>query len=172
MVLLLFWYRRRRRKTDPHPQDVLQAEFGPNNDGGSPADSSAHLTPFRVFDSVITRPSVAPPPPLINMPPASRYSPAQTSSSLTQSPRQPSPGPPPGPRLVVYNADGVSTEPTPLSDVLEEKRRLAIRERDRQTGRLQDSGPVTKLVSRIRNSAGQLPPDYHLATQPPTPVTG
>ena len=69
----------------------------------------------------------------------------------------------------MYNADGVVTDSTPFSDVVEEKRRLAIRERNRQVeGRTQDPRPAPKLVSRIRNSAGQLPPDYHLATQPST----
>jgi hypothetical protein len=171
VVLLLLWYRRRRRrKSDTLHQDVLQAEFAHHNDSSSAADSSAHLTPFRVFDSVIARHPVAPPPPP-PPPPTPPPSSSQDSPVQTYS-RQPEPGPSSGPRLVVYNADGVVTESTPFSDVLEEKRRLAMRERDRRVdGRTQDPGRVPKLVSRIRNSAGQLPPEYHLAAQPPTSRT-
>jgi hypothetical protein len=70
----------------------------------------------------------------------------------------------------VYNADGVVLDSASLTDLADEKKRLAMRERERRMGdgRTFDPGPILKLASRIRNSAGQLPPDYHLATQPST----
>lgn len=165
VALLLLWFHRRRRKLATPTQDALLTELGQNSDGGSSAGSSAHLTPFRVFDSVIEPPPVAPPPPQIPLPSSGPASPALTYASYTPSPPQSEPGPSLGPRLIVYNADGAVAESTSLTDVLEEKRRLAIRERDRHGP---PPGFTPRLASRIRNSAGQLPPDYHLATQPPT----
>lgn len=171
MALLLLWFRRRRHKKPTIlPQEVLQAEFAIGDDDGSPLDSSTHLTPYRVFDSVITRQRVD----SLPQPPSSHStfqdSPAQTDFSFNQTPRQPSPGPSSGPRLIVYNADGIVLESASLTDLADEKRRLAMRERERQMsdGRTLDTGPISRLASRIRNSAGQLPPDYHLATQPST----
>ena len=166
-VFFLLRYRRRHRKPGVLPHEILQVEFSPYDYDGDGADSSSHLTPFRVFESVITRQPLVDPP--LSPFSTGKLSQRRTDSSSDRSPHESEPGLPSGPRLVVYDAEGVVVDSASLSDIVEEKRRLAVREQERKAeGHWPDAGQVAKLASRIRNSAGQLPPDYHLVTQPST----
>ena len=62
------------------------------------------------------------------------------------------------------DADHHGTGPRTPFEAVSEKRRLAMRERDRRAeGRERDSGPVN-FVSE--NDDGLLPPNYHQATNP------
>ena len=165
VVSLLLWYRRRHRKSNVRPRDVLQAEFAPeNDDGGGAADSLTHLTPF--LNSTITRypeavPSHAPPSlPSVGLSLAvfRDNPPLYPASNPTES------GPSPAPRFVVNNGDGTSELGSRnLSDAVEEKRRLAV-----SMGSRQDFGPGGGVRVVSGNGDSGMPPGYQLATQPPT----
>jgi len=160
MAGLFFLYRRRHRRPGILPQEVLQAEFTSGDDDRNAEDSPNHLTPFLINTRY---PAASPPGPL--PPPSTGYdSPGQIGPSFSQTTYQLESGPPSASRFVVQNRDSVAVGSRSPFEGVDEKRRLAMRERDPQVeGRARDFGPVTFASG---NDEGLLPPDYHQATRP------
>jgi hypothetical protein len=78
---------------------------------------------------------------------------------------QPEPESSSGPSFVVYNAEGAVVDSASLSDAMEEKRHLVMRDHWTE-GQWLGPGPVAKSVPVIWNNAGQPPLEYQLVAQP------
>jgi hypothetical protein len=161
IVSLFWWYRRRHRKPNVLPHDVLQAEFASEDgDGGDATDSSTRLTPFlnHTITPYPTAPSEAPP-----SLPSIGYDFAAFGDGppLYPSLYQTGSGPSSAPRFIVNNGDGGELGSRSLADAAEEKRRLAVAIGKREN-RMGDFEPGGVLVSGTGDSG--MPPGYHLAT--------
>ena len=146
MVSMFLWYRRRYRRPEVLPQDVLRAEFASENDDGEATGSSTRLAPF--LNCRVTRHPVAPtrvPPSLIL---AGCVSPVRVQARD---------GPPSASGFVVNNRDGGRSFP----DAAEEKRRIAVAMREREDDR-RDFGSGAFVSG---NGDGVLPEYSHLETR-------
>ena len=177
---MVLWYRRRRRRRlERLPKDVLQSEFSPGGCNPITGEDCHSTRPTPFLESVPTpHPVVSRPPPIVLTSP-SRDSSVGTDPSISLSPYQSESGPSSASRLVVHNADvAAAGRRAPPSNAAQEKRRIAMAKRKRDylpplpppqvEDRDQDYGPVTFVPRVARNSAGQLPPAYHLINRPST----
>ena len=169
---IFLWCRRPRPEPSVRPQEVLQAEFSDENGGA--ADSLTRLRPVAVtfpapvLKNTITRyPAPSPGAPLL--PHSAGYdSPGYTGPFVPRNPHQSGPMPRrSNSRLVVHNEDySGSGSRFPLG-ALDEKRRLAMGQREHWfvEGQEQDFGPVT---FDPENNGGLLPPYRSQVTLPLT----
>lgn len=170
LVGLFLWCRRPRPEPSVRPQEVLQAEFSDEN--GDTADSLTRLRPLAVtfpapaLKNTVTRyPAPSPVAPLL--PPSAGYdSPGYAGPFVPRNPQQSGPMPRrSNSRLVVHNGDYSGTGSRLPLGAADEKRRLAMRQRQRRLveGQEQDFGPVT---FDPENNGGLLPPYCSQVTLP------
>ena len=146
LVGLFFWYRRRHRRPGILPQEVLDAEFVPDDgNGGGEADHSTRLTPS-LYNAVMRylTPSVVP------FTPPQRPDPSNEKSRPRTREEDPQAG-----ASSQQAATVIPNVVTPGEDT--RNARIQVE------GRAQDFGPVNYIPD---SDEGILPPDYQQATQP------